>query len=121
MTNKEIETHRQKLADILADDKESTENRREKLEKLAQKVGASITRTGQILTKSDVYGKQHYNEENVITETEIVYNIQVALQTATMINMGKTGSRNFWIALIATIAAVISAVAAWAAVMSKQG
>lgn len=117
MNNKEIEKYKQELADILADSADG-ENRREKLEELAQKVGASITRVGQILTRSDIYGKQHYNETNVITETEIVHNIQVALQTATMINMSKTASRNFWIALIATIVAAISAIAAWAAVVN---
>ena len=119
MTNKEIEGHRQELTDILADDKESNNNRREKLEKLAQKVGASITRSGQILTKTDTQGRQHYEEENVITEIEIVHNIQSALQTVTMINMCKITSRNFWIAVSAMIAAVISAIAAWAAVIKK--
>ena len=117
MTDNEIEEYRQELADILADDKKDGQNRRGKLEKLAQKVGASITRSGQILTKTDTQGRQHYEEANVITETEIVHNIQVALQTASMIMMCKISSRNFWIAVSAMIAAVISAIAAWAAVV----
>lgn len=117
MTNKEIERYRQNLANILANNELKPEERRGKLEELAQKVGASITRFERVKTETGRSSNRiSYNEENVITETEIVHSIQVALQTATMINMCKTASRNFCIALIATIAAVISAIAAWAAV-----
>ena len=51
------------------------------------------------------------------TVSELIDNCHYALQTASMIEMCKTASRNFWIALIATVAAVISAIAAWVVVM----
>lgn len=112
MTNKEIEKHKQKLTEILANDDLS--RRLEDLTILAKKIGASVARmvAG---TASD--GLPSGPSMNMITETEIVHNIQEALQTATMINMCNISSRNFWIALIAMMAAAISAIAAWAAVV----
>lgn len=42
--------------------------------------------------------------------------IQQALQTASMINMAETAARNYWIALVASLIALLSAAAAWVAV-----
>jgi hypothetical protein len=61
----------------------------------------------------------YYSVENVITESEIVHNIQVALQTETTIDMSKTAARNFWIALISAATALLAMLAAWAAVIVK--
>jgi len=112
MTNKEIENHKQKLTEILANDDRN--QRQNDLIELAKTIGASVTR---MRAETSPEGLSTGPPRNMITETEIVHNIQVALQTATMINMGKIASRNFWIALIATMAAAISAIAAWAAVV----
>jgi len=43
-----------------------------------------------------------------ITESEIVHNIQEALRTETMIEMSRISAQNFWIAVIASMVAVIS-------------
>ena len=114
MANKEIENHKQKLIEILANDESA--QRLNDLKKLAKIIGACVTR---MRAETTPEGLSIGPSSNIITETEIVHNIQVALQTATMINMCKTSSRNFWIALIATIVAMISAVAAWVAVGSN--
>jgi len=82
--------------------------RLDKLVALAKEVGASTTKMVQ------------YPDEplasNKITETEIVQNIEVSLQTASMIYMCRIASRNFILAIIAAGAALLSALAAWVAV-----
>ncbi len=111
MKRKEIEKKKVELDEIL---KEPDENDRlNKLKALAKEVGASVTRMGKILVKHDTYGGQQYREENQITESEIVHNIQFALQTETMINECKIASRNFWIAVGATLVAFLATLAAW--------
>jgi hypothetical protein len=52
-------------------------------------------------------------------DAQNIASIQQALQTATSINMAKTASRNMWAAIIATVIALISALAAWCAVLSR--
>lgn len=49
-------------------------------------------------------------------DAEHVRSINQALQTATMVN---ASARNFRIAIVAAIAAVLSALAAWVAVLSR--
>ena len=102
MTLKEIKQQKKELTKILQND--SAEQRLRDLVKLAQQVGASTLRMGR--TTADV------NEvpRNIITEGEIVQNINMALQTASMLVMSKA-------AIYAAITAVISALAAWAAVL----
>lgn len=102
MTLKEIRAKRKELARILQ--QESASNRLQDLKKLAQQVGASSARMGR--TTTDPNEVAH----NVITESEIVSNINLALQTASMLIMSKA-------AIWAAITAAVSALAAWAAVL----
>lgn len=51
------------------------------------------------------------------TRSELEENIHIALQTQTMIEMCKISSRNYIIALVASGAALLSAFAAWVAVL----
>lgn len=104
MTRKEIEQYGQRLIEI---QKIQNPNERfEALQGLAKKVGAS-TQGLSMWGDSDRAG---------VSEGNLVANIHKALQTATMIDVCKTASRNFIIALIATIIALGSAVALWVAV-----
>ena len=52
----------------------------------------------------------------ITTIPELTERIHQALQTASMIDMCSTASRNYWIAFVAALVALASAVAAWAAV-----
>lgn len=109
MTNEEAEEYRQRLVEIL----NMSDPKRDKVgdaRKLALQVGASI------------YTKYPGMDANAAF-SELVANIHNALQTATMINMSRTSasiceiaSRNYKIALIATIIALGSVVALWIAV-----
>jgi len=118
MTRKEIEGKKKGLADILRE--ENTEVRLKKLQELAREVGASVTRIEKVETQKDIHGYIHSKLSNEITETEIVHNIQVALQTETMIDMCKTASRNFIIAMVASITAFLSMIAAWVAALLRH-
>jgi hypothetical protein len=102
MTLTEIKKRRKELTQILQI--ESAGQKSEALVKLAQQVGASTIRMGRTTTDPNEVAR------NVITESEIVHNINVALQTASMLVMNKT-------AVWAGIIAVAGALAAWAAVL----
>ena len=117
MTLKEIQKKREKLACILGE--ENTESRLKKLQELAKEVGASITRVERVETQRDVMGAVTYKPSNEITETEIVHNINFALQTETMIEMCRISARSHWIALVATIISLLAMVAAWIAAFAK--
>ncbi len=116
MTRKEIEQKKKEKVEILK--LEDRRARLEKLKKLAKEVGASTTRTVATTHQSGMVTGTGFSNE--ITETEIVQNIEVALQTATMIDMCNTASRNFWIAVVAAIAAVVSALVACIAVLTTR-
>jgi len=116
MTRKEIEKKKAGLDEILKD--EDAAKRLENLQKLAKEVGASITRMERVQTRHDA-SNVYYNVFNEITETEIVHNIQVALQTETMVEACRISARNFWVALVATVIALLAMFAAWAAVVVK--
>lgn len=114
MTHKEIEKYRQELTNILKE--EDKKVRLDKLEELAKKVGASTTRW----VTTEYYENGRVNrtvESNEITETEIVNNIQIALQTASMIDACKASAENYKIAIKASKTAFWSMIAAWAAVV----
>jgi len=114
MTREEIKKKRKELINLLTEENAGT--RLEKLQQLAREIGASGMRMGLPPIVSD---DRIPMAQNLITETEIVHNIEQALQTWTMINMCKTASRNFWIAIIASLIAFLSMLAAWVAVLSK--
>ena len=100
MTHKEIKLKKQALNEINARS-ESGPSKQQDLVRLAKEVGASPIK---------MYSVGYAND------AELTHNIEQALQTETMIDMCKTASRNYIIALIATIIALGSAVALWVAV-----
>lgn len=112
MTREKISKYRQKLRDILNDEDEK--ERLEKLKKLAKEVGAGYVHTEIAPTTTTVPdGNGHLtttcNNPISISESELVLNINNALQTETMIDMCNTAAKNYKIA-------VYSAIAAWIAV-----
>ena len=104
MVRNEIEKYRQRLVEIQKVEEQT--KRFEALQGLAKEVGAS-TQGLSMWGDSDRAG---------VSEGNLVTNIHNALQTATMIDMCKTASRNYFIALIATIIALGSAIALWISV-----
>jgi hypothetical protein len=97
MKRKESKDYSEELRKILQESDVAKQN--QPLRDLAKEVGA-----------------QQPNSKGVEFRDEIVKNINHALQTLAMIEMCKTASRNFVIALIATLIAFGSAIAAWVAV-----
>jgi hypothetical protein len=114
MKREEIGKKKKELDEILKEGDPAA--RLKKLEVLANEVGASVTRIENVQI-GESGPKYIYDRRNVITEAEIVHNIQESLQTHVMIDMSKTASRNFWIALTSVIIALLAMVAAWAAVL----
>jgi len=116
MTREKISEYRQKLRTILNKD---GGQRFEELKQLAKEVGAGYVNTKIAGTSTIPDGKGTLTtiHQNLISESELVLNINNALQTETMIDVCKTAARNFWVAIIATIIALISALAAWAAIV----
>lgn len=100
MASKEIKEKKERLVKIQRDDYQG--DQMDDLRKLALEVGASRYKM--------------YHLSGGAGQAELVDHIHQALQTASMIEMCKTASRNFIIALIATIIALGSAVALWVAV-----
>lgn len=98
MTCREIEKYKKELRDILKNRSEPRANKHAKLMNLAIEVGAS-TRNDQA------------------SDSELADNINDALRTEAMILATKTASKHYKITIIAAIAAVIGALAAWAAVL----
>ena len=119
MTREEIASLREGLCRILTEEQDEN-NRLERLKKLAKEIGAGFTRKGKVLIKQDTQGRQKYEEAEQITEGEIVLNINNALQTETMINMCRIAARNFWISMVTAMAAVLSALAAWWAIVKMM-
>ena len=118
MTLKEIANKKEELKVILKEDNEGS--RLEQLHRLAKEVGASVMRmeTVAVSQSQNLHGRITYgNPSNKITETEIVHNIQVALQVETMIDMCKTAAHNFWITLVAMLIALFAMLATWTGVL----
>jgi hypothetical protein len=121
-TNNESHRNREKKKELTETLREEDASARlEKLQRLAKQVGASVMRMerGRLITDSSGRITSEEMSRNAITETEIVQNIQGALQTETMIDMCKTAGRNFWIAVAAATIALFAMVAAWAATLIK--
>lgn len=98
MTHRKIEKYRQRLVDIVKKETDS-EKRNKAFIGLAREVGASNYPGGMLLEIAE-------------RDADHIRSIHQALQTATMIDMCKTANRNFVIALVVAIAAVLSALAA---------
>ena len=111
MTGEEIEAYRLKLACILSDDY-PVQSKDSSLRELAKEIGASRSNWARLGGDKDA------------TESQLVDNIQQAMETASMVDMCRTSaamceiaSRNYKIALVAAIVAVLSALAAWVAAL----
>ena len=100
MSHKKIEKAEKRLIEI--GNMSGLQEQKKALHTLRKEIGASKQ-------------KEHKGGEDC-TVSELIDNCHYALQTASMIEMCKTASRNFVIALIATLIALVSAVAAWMAV-----
>lgn len=121
MTQKEIKQHRARLAEILrqTDAKQKWEQARN----LALEIGApvwpsKVSDLGELPPDPDARKLKidmWFRDEREAATAEIARNIHFALQTATMIDMCKTANRNVWVALIASVVAFLSMVAAWLA------
>jgi len=117
MTREKISEYRQSLRTIL--NNKDNDQRLEDLKQLAKEVGAGYVHT-QIATTTTIKtatGSETSIYQNPISESELVLNINNALQTETMIDVCNTAARNFWITMVAAIAAVLSALAAWMAIV----
>ena len=100
MNYKKNEKARKRLIEIV--NMSDLQKQKEALHTLRKEIGASLQ-------------KEHLRGDD-FTVSELVDNCHYALQTASMIEMCETASRNVAIALIATLIAFGSAVAAWVAV-----
>ena len=102
---------------------EDEDKRISELKRLAKEVGAGYEHTEIVAATTTTThtgsGTLHETRThgNSISESELVLNINNALQTETMINMSKTAAKNFWIALVSVIIALLAMVAAWGAVL----
>ena len=99
MTNEEIK--RNELIQIVNMQSGTGAERLKKLRRLALEVGASHL---------SVTGNRTANEG------ELVFNIQTALQTASMLNTCKAATKAWIVALFAALASMLSAMAACAAI-----
>jgi len=98
VTHKEVEKYKKELDEIL-----SKSNSEEQLQQLAKKVGASTIKR---------YGISHTDYL-----AELISNIHSAFQTIMVIEACETSAKNYKIAIAAAIAAILSALAAWVAVL----
>jgi hypothetical protein len=88
---------------------DSTAGRTE-LQRLALKVGAS---TQSVFVDAETA----YSKGRPATTSELVYNIHQALQTASMIDACQTVTRNYQITVLASIVAILGALASWGAIL----
>ena len=116
MNRKQIEKYSEKLVQIQME-KDTTKKWKDARD-LAMEIGASIWRIHPF-TDGDIKALTHdetkikIREAKEATTAEIVHNIHYALQTAAMIDMCKISNRNWIIAVIASLIALLSMVAAW--------
>ncbi len=101
MTQKEFEQYRKELTDILAMGADQG-HKEYQLSHLAHRVGASKWSHG---------GPYHAGEP------ELIDNINDALRTEAMILACKTASSHFKVSIVAAVASLVSALAAWTAIL----
>lgn len=127
MTNAKIKQCKEQIQEILSkegDDLKSLEETRSKLQSIAEEVGASKHLGIENLNSLSEFTKSENMSEPLVKcdgmkalITEIVYNINDALRTETMINCSKTASQSLIASIIVAIIALVSAIAAWCAVI----
>ena len=103
MTHKEIEIYRKRLIDVKKIEHSGARNKA--FIELVKELGASG------------WAKDMESAEE--RDVEYIRSIHQALQTATMVDMCKTASKNYMIALTASIVSILAMAAAWAAVLTK--
>jgi hypothetical protein len=104
MKSKEIESYRQDLRNIL--NKENDSQRHQELVQLAKKVGAGYVHSKiAAMVRTDT-GTTYCSDP--ISESELVLNINNALQTETMINTLKIATWSWRVALIAVVISIIA-------------
>lgn len=107
---RQTEYYHRRLLDILNGDKPF--ERHDSLQELAREVGAGFERT-------DIIGYYKIDENtttiphNRISESELVQNIQGALQTRTMIVASRAAGKSYVVAFAAVVVSGFAAVAAW--------
>ena len=106
MTSAEIKMARLRLIEI-TDSNDLEPKRKQKLKKLAKEIGAGTIHTEQV--EGTVYNGSLERPYNTISESELVQNIHQALQTAMTLNMCKIANKNYKYAILASIAAMLSA------------
>jgi hypothetical protein len=109
MSLKEIKEHRQELVDIQKDPNEK--ERMEALKELAKTIGAGTVHTkiaGSTTSKTGT-GTSISIHQDPISESELIQNINNSLQTAMMLSMCKIANKNYKCAILASIAAILSA------------
>lgn len=113
MSHKEIKEAKKRLLKIMR--MEASKAQSDALHQLAMDVGASTFRLEEQGRVSGKFGD--LSRQNVITETEIVHNINEALESSVVILMGRAATRSYWITLLAMLIALGSALAAWYGVL----
>ena len=103
MNEKEMEQKFKHFLEIMSGKKQG--NKDALLKKLNEEVGAS----------TEMYRASPANADL----SELARNFQGVLQTAAVVNMCKRAATNYKIALAAAIAAALSALAAWVAVLAR--
>ena len=115
MNTKEIKIFRKKVRDILKED--DSKQRHKELVLLAKEVGAGYVHTK--FSRSTVTefakGREIISDYDPISESELVLNINDALQTESMINTCKIASRSWIVAIFAStisfVALIVSGIA----------
>ena len=124
MTLEKIAEYRQNLRTILNTDDDK--QRYKDLEQLAKEVGAGYVNTTIVGAFKTSRPGELIKPQNPISESELVLNINNALQTETMINMCNIAAGNFKAAMtsaktsfVSALVAMVSALAAWTAIVKK--
>ena len=113
MTHKEIELCRRqlsKLTSALDKDKGEKSTIKRKLQQLARKMGASTSFRW-------VHPNSSSLKEGEADSSELIRNTHQALQTASIVESCRVANSNSCLSVVMAAGAVISAVAAWAAVL----
>ena len=110
MNTKEIKIFRKKVRDILKED--DSKQRHKELVLLAKEVGAGYVHTkfSHSTVTEFAKGREIISDYDPISESELVLNINNALQTETMINTLKIATWSWIIAIVAVIVSVIAVI-----------